>query len=192
MPRLQHALRHTGDFAMAKALLACALALLAATPAQAANDANDALVLRYGESDSDYERIGLGLRLAPVWSADWGAWKAQLRPELELSHFRYTGPAAGPDSLEQGGAIAHFRVRRGTGGVRPYAEAGLGVSLFSNDALGEKQFSTHFQFSEHVGLGVEFSERWFAGWQYSHYSNADIDKPNDGIDLNHLVVGMYF
>ncbi len=172
-----------------RSLLTVALALLAASPVWAGDKQ---ILLRYGESDGDYERSGIGLRLAPIWSADWGHWKALLRPEFELSHFRYTGPAAGPDSLEQGGAIAHFRVRRGTGGMRPYAEAGLGGSLFSNDQLGRKMFSTHFQFSEHLGLGLEFAESWFAGWQYSHYSNADIDTPNDGIDLHQLVVGAHF
>jgi opacity protein-like surface antigen len=152
------------------------------------------IVLRHGEeSGGHYERSGIGLRLGPLWSTDWGGWSAQLRPELELSHFRYTGPAPGPDGLTQGGAIAHFRaVRRGSNGLRPYAEAGLGLSLFDNDTLGEKEFSTHFQFSQHLGLGVMFAEGGFAGYQYSHYSNGDIDLPNSGIDLHQLVVGVGF
>lgn len=167
---------------------ACALALLAAPSAAEEREA----VLRYGASDRDYERIGVGMRLAPLWSADRGNWTARLHPEFELSHFSYDGPAAGPDSLEQGGAIAHLRIVRRSGGVRPFVEAGLGVALFSDVSLGTKRFSTHLQFSEHFGLGVEFAGRWFAGWQFSHYSNAGIDEPNDGIDLNHLAVGMRF
>lgn len=168
---------------------ACILMLLAGLPARAADTE---LLLRYGGSDSDYERMGIGLRLGPLWSADWGGWKAELRPELELSQFRYTGPLPAPDSLEQGGAIAHFRASRGAGRLRPYAEAGLGISLFSNDTLGNKRFSTHFQFSQHLGLGLRFAESGFAGYQYSHYSNAKIDEPNDGIDLHQIVVGVGF
>jgi hypothetical protein len=167
MARRQHALSLVHDPCAAKAILT--FALLAASPAWAADME---IALRYGESDGDYERSGIGLRLAPLWSADWGGWKAELRPEFELSRFRYTGPGPAPDSLEQGGAIAHLRAHRGADRLRPYAEAGVGLSLFSNDTLGSKVFSTHFQFSQHLGLGVEFAESGFAGYQYSHYSNA--------------------
>lgn len=187
MARRQHALSRFHDRCAAKAILT--FALLAASPAWAADME---ILLRYGESDSDYERSGIGLRLAPLWSSDWRGWKAQLRPELELSHFSYSGPAPAPDNLQQGGAIAHLRASRGTGRLRPYAEAGLGISLFSNDKLGNKEFSTHFQFSQHLGLGAMFAERWFAGYQYSHYSNADMNEPNDGLDLHQLAVGVSF
>jgi opacity protein-like surface antigen len=173
----------------ALALLALSLAPLAA----AATTGGPAVALRAGEAGSDYERIGVSVRLTPLWSSRWGNWQVSALPELELSHFRYSGPAAaGPDSLNQIGAIALLHLHHGDGRVRPYVEAGLGASLFSDDRLGNKDFSTRFQFSEHLGLGLEFSGRWFAGLQYSHYSNADIDKPNDGVDLHQIVVGMHF
>lgn len=168
--------------------LVLGLLLLGAQPAAA----DSALIMRYGGADSDYERIGLGLRLAPVWSADLGRWKARLHPEVELSHFRYTGPATGPDNMEQGGIVGQLRLQRETGNWRPYGELGLGLSLFSEDQLGQKRFSTHFQFSQHLGLGVELAGKGFAGYQYSHYSNADIDTPNDGIDVHQAVVGVRF
>lgn len=189
MARLQHPSTRARDRAAAASALALGLALLATLPAGAADRE---VFLRYGRSDSDYERAGIGLRLAPVWAADWGKWKAQLRPEFELSYFGYSGPPPLPDSVQQGGVIAHLRVERGTEGWRPYGEAGLGLCLFSNDQLGTKTFSTHFQFSQHLGVGVAFAGKGFAGYQYSHYSNADIDKPNDGIDLHQAVIGVRF
>ena len=170
----------------ALAILAFALAPFTA----AAEGPGIALVV--GQADSDYERAGLSLRFGPMWSADWGNWKASLRPELELSHFRYTGAGPGPDSLNQVGGIGLLHLHYGEGRFRPYAEAGLGVSLFSREVLGGKDFSTRFQFSQHLGLGVEFARRGYAGLQYSHYSNADIEKPNDGIDLHQIVLGAYF
>ena len=170
----------------ALAILAFALAPFTA----AAEGPGIALVV--GQADSDYERAGLSLRFGPMWSADWGNWKASLRPELELSHFRYTGAGPGPDSLNQVGGIGLLHLHYGEGRFRPYAEAGLGVSLFSREVLGGKDFSTRFQFSQHLGLGVELARRGYAGLQYSHYSNADIEKPNDGIDLHQIVLGAYF
>jgi lipid A 3-O-deacylase len=173
-----------------------AFALLAFTftPFAAASAATEGpeIALLVGEAGSDYERAGLSLRFGPMWSADWGNWKASLRPELELSHFRYTGAGPGPDSLNQGGAIGRLHLHYGDRRWRPYAEAGLGVSLFSRDRLGSKAFSTHFQFSQHVALGVELSGRGFAGLQYSHYSNGGIDELNDGIDLHQIVIGAHF
>lgn len=161
-----------------------------ATASAAAEGPEIALLI--GEAGDDYERAGLSLRFGPLWSADWGNWNASLRPELELSHFRHTGPADGPDSLNQGGAIGRLHLHYGNGRWRPYAEAGLGVSLFSRDTLGSKDFSTRFQFSQHLAVGVELAKRGFAGLQYSHYSNADIEKPNDGIDLHQIVLGAHF
>ncbi|MCD6707510.1 MAG: acyloxyacyl hydrolase [Thiobacillus sp.] len=176
--------------------LSVAFALLAftftpfATASAAAEGPEIALLV--GEAGGDYERAGLSLRFGPMWSADWGNWRASLRPELELSHFRYTGAGPGPDSLNQVGGIGRLHLHYGEGRLRPYAEAGLGVSLFSRDTLGGKDFSTRFQFSQHLAVGVEFAKWGFVGLQYSHYSNADIEKPNDGLDLHQIVLGAKF
>jgi opacity protein-like surface antigen len=176
-------------------ILSAALAILAfslAPPAAAAGAEGPEIALRVGTNGNDYERAGLGLRFGPVWSTDWGNWKASLRPELELNHFRHTGPASGPDSLNQAGAIGLFHVHYGEARFRPYAEVGLGIALFSRDQLGGKEFSTHFQFSQHLAAGVEWAGRWFGGVQASHYSNADIEKPNAGINFYQIVIGAQF
>lgn len=172
----------------------CAGVLLALTPASAAlaADGDRSLVFRYGEADDDYERLGVALRFGPWWSWDRGGWHASLHPEIEVNRFRHSGPAAGPDGRYEIGGIGTLQLHYGNSRVRPYAELGLGVALFSNDQLGDKQFSTHFQFSQHVLLGVEIARRGFAGLQYAHYSNGDLEDPNDGIDLHEVVIGMRF
>lgn len=190
MARYQKALSQSGfSLSAALAILAFSLTPCAAAPAAAERPE---IALLIGEADSDYERFGLGLRFGPLWSTDWGKWKVSLRPALELSHFRHTGSASGPDSLNQAGGIGLLHLHYGEGRFRPYAEAGLGIALFSHDRLGGKEFSTHFQFSEHLALGVEWARRGFAGLQYSHYSNANIESPNDGLDLHQIVIGMHF
>jgi len=175
------------------AALAAGAALgLAFMPAAHADDDGPEIILRHGESGKHYERSGVGFRFSPIWSDDWGSWKATLRPELELSQMHYSGGKGGPSDLTQGGAIAVFRVHYGNAAIRPYFEAGLGAGLFSQSKLGDKEFSTHFQFSEHLGAGLEFAKRWYAGYQFSHYSNADIELPNNGIDLHQIMVGLRF
>lgn len=162
---------------------------LAVTASASATDVD--VMLRHGDDGSHYEGTGIGLRFGSWWSRDFGQWHTTLNPELEVNHFRYNGPASGPSNLNQAGAMGMFRLRHGDGSFRPFAEFGLGISLFSRDHLGGKNFSTPYQFSEHVGLGLEFAY-WFAGWRFSHYSNAGIETPNDGIDLNQLVLGVSF
>lgn len=187
--------RHSKALRQSAYGLSAALAVLAFSfppPAAAAAAEGPEIALRVGTNGNDYESAGLGLRFGPVWSRNWGNWQASLRPELELNHFRYTGPASGPDSLNQGGAIGLLHLHYGEGRFRPYAEAGLGVALFSRDRLGDKNFSTHFQFSEHLGLGVEWVGRGFGGVQASHYSNADIEKPNAGLNSYRIVIGAHF
>jgi len=150
------------------------------------------LAIRFGKDGGSYEGAGLAYRFGPWWSKDLGRWRASLRPEVEFTHFRYTGSTSADTALNEIGGIGLFRIHYGTGALRPYGEFGLGLSLFGDGRLGHKEFSTRYQFSEHVGLGVEFSGRWFAGWRYSHYSNANIEKPNPGLDLHQIVIGIRF
>ena len=159
--------------------------------AGAVSAAEPAVSVFHGEHDS-YDRTGLSVRLGPVWETDWGQWHTGLHPELELSRFRFDGDGPGHDSLTQAGAMGMLRMVRGKGGLQPYAELGLGAALLSRTDLGSKVFSTAFQFSEHVGLGVELAGRYSLGWRYSHYSNGDIKSPNDGIDLHQLLIGARF
>lgn len=174
-----------------KTILLSSLGLLLATAAWA-----DGLELsfRSGKDGRGIDGSGLALRLGPLWAKDWGGWKFVLHPELELNRFRYDGsaPADGSDSLGEGAAIALLRLRRGDGRFGPYAEIGLGAAALSHVSLGSKRFSTGFQFTEQVGLGVEFPGGWFAGWRYSHYSNASIKTPNDGLDFHQIVIGVRF
>lgn len=174
-----------------KILLVFPLALLVASAARAEGVE---LAIRHGEDGGKIEGTGLVLRLGPAWSKDWGNWQFVLRPEVELNRFRYTGsaPITGPGSLNEAAASAMLRLRRGGGGFGPYAEIGLGGAALSRTRLANKEFSTGFQFTERVGLGVELPGRWFAGWQYSHYSNASIKTPNDGIDFHQIVIGVSF
>lgn len=147
--------------------------------------------LRYGEAGADYKGAGIALRLPSWWSATPGGWKATLSPALEVTQFRYDGPQ-GNERLNEAGALGFFRIERASGALRPYAEAGIGLAAFSRKDLGNKDFSTHFQFTEQLNLGLRFAERWSVAIGYAHYSNADIKTPNDGIDMYQAVLGFAF
>jgi len=171
-------------FRLSSVLLALAAALPA--PAQAGEWE---VALRHGQHGGDYEATALDLRLGPWWTSDWGHWDLSVRPAFEVSHFRQTHFSPGPDALNLFGASGVFRIQRREGFLQPYAEAGLGAAWLSRESLGPRQLSTHFQFSERLGLGLAFGGNWFAGWQYTHYSNGGIKEPNNGVDVHQLVIG---
>ena len=175
-------------------LFAAALCALTAVAGHAqAEDKDMQVVLKYGQDGGDYERAGVGLRFAPVWSYQGDNWKAKLYPEAEYNHFHYSGSERGTrDNLNEIGGIAVMRFEYGSSSVKPFAELGLGGALFDHTQLGGKNISTSFQFSEHLTLGVDMNNAWWVGAQYSHYSNAGIKKPNPGLDYLQLVVGAHF
>ena len=73
-----------------------------------------------------------------------------------------------------------------TDGPRPlYVEAGIGGSYLDGTRLGDRRLSTRFQFEDRIGLSWQYSAYSNARLTlaYVHYSNADIDSPNDGLDF---------
>jgi hypothetical protein len=76
----------------------------------------------------------------------------------------------------------------------PYAEAGIGMHLLSETQLGNKRYSTAFQFGEHLGFGWRFGARgaFDLGYRYQHISNADIKTPNSGADFHQIRLQYWF
>ena len=76
----------------------------------------------------------------------------------------------------------------------PYAELGIGFHLLSRTSLGDKRFSTMFQFGDHLGVGYRFGAKgaFDISYRYQHLSNADIKRPNNGIDFNQIRLQYHF
>ena len=68
------------------------------------------------------------------------------------------------------------------GEIKPYVEAGIGVSLFKNKWIDNRNMSTNFLFEDRIGAGVRVNNFDFS-FRYMHYSNASIKAPNNGIDI---------
>lgn len=178
-----------------KAALALSLAAAAAAPVQAQvqSQAPDREIsLRYGEDGDNYEAYGLGLGLRSFWSRGMGSWQMSAHPQIELNRVRYTGNDGGNDYLNALGGLAMLRIQPTTMRFRPYGEVGLGLAYFDHDRVGGKDFGDRIQFTQHIGLGLEVYRNWFAGYRFSHYSNAGMDSDNSGLDLHQVVLGARF
>lgn len=70
-----------------------------------------------------------------------------------------------------------------------YAEYYLGLAgITKTDAY----LSTHYQFSQDLGIGLKDNIGRFIGLNYKHLSNAGIKHPNKGRDFVALTVGIGF
>jgi lipid A 3-O-deacylase len=76
----------------------------------------------------------------------------------------------------------------------PYLEGGVGAHLLSHSSLGNAEFSTAFQFGSHLGIGYRFGTRRALdlSYSYQHLSNADIKKPNNGINFHEIRLQYHF
>jgi opacity protein-like surface antigen len=75
-----------------------------------------------------------------------------------------------------------------------YIEGGIGARYISQTTLGSKRLSTRFQFGDHLGFGYRFGPKaaFDLGYRFQHLSNADIKRPNDGLDFHQLRLQYWF
>jgi lipid A 3-O-deacylase len=110
-----------------------------------------------------------GSRWTLYWDAGVGAWNGDVGSLVEL------------------GLTPVFRYARHERGL--YFDGGIGVHWLSETHISSAvDFSTRFQFGDHVALGYRFKRYDFA-LRVQHFSNAGIENPNPGINFLSLRVG---
>jgi lipid A 3-O-deacylase len=71
-------------------------------------------------------------------------------------------------------------------------EAGIGATAFTSTRFANKSISTAFQLGDHAGLGFLVAPNQRLGIRYSHFSNADMKKPNPGLDVVQMTYSYQF
>lgn len=66
--------------------------------------------------------------------------------------------------------------------VKPYVEIGVGIALFANTEVENNTLGSAFQFEDRFGLGLRFAGGHEIGIRATHYSNAGLTTPNDGVE----------
>lgn len=74
-------------------------------------------------------------------------------------------------------------LRYGFADGRAYVEAGVGGALFVETRLEDRDLSTSFQFEDRLAAGIRLDRGGELGVGVSHYSNAGLDRPNDGFEV---------
>ena len=167
------------------------LALLVLAPGARAVDG---MSLEVGKSDSanasvDMARIGLQWNWARRWAigSNWhigGYW------DVTFGHCSNDSPGRTNNSISDFGVTPVFRLQQSAPGeFSPYVEAAVGVHLLSATSVSNlRRFSTAFQFGDHIGFGIRFGQKqaFDLGYRFQHISNADIKKPNQGIEFHQV------
>jgi len=123
--------------------------------------------------------------------SDWhvgGYWEAS------LGYWDHDQTRTGQnDELYEFAFTPVFRLQP-NGVAGPYGEAGVGAHLLSHNSIGDRRFSTAFQFGTLLGVGYRFGTKsaYDVGYRFQHLSNADIKTPNPGINFHQLRVQYHF
>lgn len=129
----------------------------------------------------DLWRVGAQWKWQKKWFTD-GAWNLGGYWDLQLGQWN------GASNITDVSLTPTFRYAPASG-LGPYVEAAIGFHyLSSKNITTAKQFSTNFQFGDHIGAGYRFGDkgRYDLGLRLMHLSNAGIKKPNPGI--NHTLI----
>lgn len=107
------------------------------------------------------------------------------------------GPDHGNDKLKlitSGPVFRWHKLRPTSYGILPYVEAGVGLSWLSQREIGGRKLSLHFQFEDNIGLGFRFGKNneYDLTYRLFHYSNASLKRPNSGINIQMLNIGVWF
>lgn len=170
------------------------LSILAASPAVHAADptggfASGGWSAQYGVLDGNH-RLTLNYETAPLWHMKLGSTRLELVGELGGSYWWTSSADPGyARHLWQLNAIPMFRWWPAE---RFYVEAGVGATLISDTKFHDKNLSTNFQFGDHIGAGFKLSNNMRVGLRVSHFSNAGIKRPNQGLNQVQLNFAMAF
>lgn len=137
----------------------------------------------FRDGGDDTYSVGAGLLLPWSPTAGFADGPQSLYWDLFLGNWSTRQANDGRSNFAQAGAILNWRYRFG-GGTSPwFGELGIGGSLMDRTYhAASREFSTTFQFTEVLGVGVSLGDHGEheVGLRLQHFSNAGIKEPNPG------------
>ena len=142
------------------------------------------LFLQAGTGDSDTQSYTLGALWDWHWQAQTSLGKVTGYSEASFGRWTSTAPqSSGGTWATQAGITPVLRQFLDTAHGTYFAEIGIGANvILPLYHSGRKQFSTQFNFGDHLAIGRQFGElhKEEISLRFQHYSNAGIDHPNPG------------
>ncbi|HEY3596319.1 MAG TPA: acyloxyacyl hydrolase [Paraburkholderia sp.] len=148
-----------------------------------------------GVADHHVRKLDLGF----VWDPNitwWhiGDWHFALVGEAHAAWW-HTDEGNIHDDIGEFGVTPIVRFIKGSGVIRPFVEAGVGLRYLTHPSISSSYtLSSAFQFADMVGVGAQFGNRqqYQVGYRFQHVSNASIKEPNPGINFQQIYVQYNF
>lgn len=170
---------------MGRILIAILLTLLLSTRAMAWSGIGMAIGKGGGETDRyrvcftvDWEKEWVGLQgwhITGYWEVGMDDWRGKDNSLLAVSLIPVL-------RLQKNGNASQCKEGARSGAPCIFIDVAVGLYLLSESNLGEKDFSTAFQFGSHAGIGIMLG-RFEVGYRFEHISNGGIKEPNPGINF---------
>jgi lipid A 3-O-deacylase len=164
--------KKTGILIIIGVLLTCSLAM--------AESSGYGISFGYGPADSDIDVYRVGIK-KDFWTQWFETRTGYLSGYVELSYNRWEHDKDDINAVAVSPVFVYYFGDR-SNALRPYVEGGIGLCHISKTTIADRKMSTRFQFEDRIGVGI----RWNfidLNFRYMHYSNAEIKKPNHGIDM---------
>lgn len=172
-------------------LVRLALGFLFLLSARAWADAG--ISLSSGQSQDDDPVVRLDLRNSmdrTLWTSTDGS--LRLEPQWDAAYTRWS--SIDVDTISVSPVL---RLTRTVGETRFFLDGGIGLAWFSRTKLKEhvvpqslepasRDLGSHLNFEDRLGAGVMLGNGAELGIRVFHYSNADFELPNDGINAYYL------
>ncbi|HCV76120.1 acyloxyacyl hydrolase [Pseudomonas oryzihabitans] len=128
---------------------------------------------------------GMTYRIGAGWNWDKSWWQSstgRLTGYWDAGYTYWEGDNGHSSDQHSLSFAPVFVYEFGQGQVKPFVEAGIGVAVFSSTKVGEQDLGSAFNFEDRIGLGLKIGDTQRVGIRATHYSNAGIKQPNDGIE----------
>ncbi len=73
-----------------------------------------------------------------------------------------------------------------------FLEGGSSPTVLTRSEFAHKDFGIPFQFTSHIGIGLNIAEHWRVGYRFQHMSNASLASSNPGLNLHVFSVSYRF
>lgn len=139
-----------------------------------------ALGLRVGQHGS-YRAASVFWQTPAWWSHNLSNGRGRLDLLGEVTATHWDARHGHHSSMWQVGGAAFLRWWPSETPV--FLEAGFGPTFISQTHFADYSLSTALQFGSHVGVGYVFNKRHQITLRGSHFSNARIKRPNNGLNV---------
>jgi lipid A 3-O-deacylase len=135
----------------------------------------------------DVGMAGAGVQWPWAWRRAWAGGELTGHWDASVAQWRVPLGTAAPGRRHwtQLALVPTLRWRGGGGWSAWFLEGGIGLSVMDGHyATRQKTFSTRFNFTDHLGVGLNWGERRQHELMLAlrHVSNGGIRKPNPGED----------